>query len=294
MNDYGVKYSVVLEDDDLEPFRFSRYFDEIQTEFKGGVKSDEQYAKLRAEAKSPFRTFRLFAFGALGAGAGVGLLIILTRLTLAIKGGEGAPDLGESVRNFGINSTAVAVLTFLFLRELKQGKEQLKIVEEEEDMGKLLVDLGANRVAPLSRLRQQYRPVILFGDESYLKKCIKAANMNKRDLQTKGVLLIPLLEETVAWRRGQTMAESRGFTSSSSLDTIEREQRWIVQPRESEEWFAWINARKEAAQGLQYSESMYVQIQLDGTVGAMGAGAPAWKELLKLPDRESFQSKVTG
>mmetsp|Transcript_4069 Transcript_4069/g.7018 ORF Transcript_4069/g.7018 Transcript_4069/m.7018 type:complete len:162 (+) Transcript_4069:918-1403(+) len=161
-------------------------------------------------------------------------------------------------------------------------------------MGKLLVDLGANRVAPLSRLRQQYRPVILFGDESYLKKCIKAANMNKRDLQTKGVLLIPLLEETVAWRRGQTMAESRGFTSSSSLDTIEREQRWIVQPRESEEWVAWINARKEAAQGLQYSESMYVQIQLDGTVGAMGAGAPAWKELLKLPDRESFQSKVTG
>ena len=39
---------------------------------------------------------------------------------------------------------------------------------------------------------------------------------------------------------------------------------------------------------------MYVQIQLDGTVGAMGAGAQAWKELLKLPDRESFQSKVTG
>ena len=31
-----------------------------------------------------------------------------------------------------------------------------------------------------------------------------------------------------------------------------------------------------------------------GTVGAMGAGAPAWKELLKLPDRESVQSKVTG
>ena len=124
MNDYGVKYSVVLEDDDLEPFRFSRYFDEIQTEFKGGVKSDEQYAKLRAEAKSPFRTFRLFAFGALGAGAGVGLLIILTRLTLAIKGGEGAPDLGESVRNFGINSTAVAHNHQQHLMQAQQSSEQ--------------------------------------------------------------------------------------------------------------------------------------------------------------------------
>ena len=72
VNDYGVKYSVMMKDADLEPFRMSVEFDDVANGLKGGISSDEQYAKLRVEAKSPFRTFRLFALSGLDAGAGIG------------------------------------------------------------------------------------------------------------------------------------------------------------------------------------------------------------------------------
>lgn len=142
VNDYGVKYSVMMKDADLEPFRMSVEFDDVANGLKGGISSDEQYAKLRVEAKSPFRTFRLFALSGLDAGAGIGLLIILSRLASAIKGGPGAPELGESLRNLGINATAVAVLTFFLVRDLRDQRSKLKEVEEEEELGKLQVDLG--------------------------------------------------------------------------------------------------------------------------------------------------------
>jgi hypothetical protein len=38
------------------------------------------------------------------------------RLASAIKGGEGAPDLAESLKNLGVNVTALAVLSFLLIR----------------------------------------------------------------------------------------------------------------------------------------------------------------------------------
>jgi hypothetical protein len=237
-------------------------------------------------------------------GAGLGLLIILSRLALAVKGGEDAPDLGETLKNLGINVAAVAALTFFFLRDLKSSQSQLKTVQVEETMGKLQVDLGAKRVVPLSRLRQQYRPLILLGDETFIKKCVKAANQNKRDLQAKGVLLVPLLEEEYSWRRSKSNANAssnnnakKGFdssTTSSLSEAMEAEQRWVVQPRDREEWVTWLNAQKEDSDAIKYADNMYVQVQLDGTIKSMGPGTPEWKEILKQPDREEFKSKVVG
>ncbi|QDZ21244.1 protein LOW PSII ACCUMULATION 1 [Chloropicon primus] len=298
VNDYGVKYSVVMKDEDLEAYRMSVEFDDVANGLKGGIRSDEQYAKLRVEAKTPFRTFRLFALGGLDAGAGLGLLIILSRLASAIKGGPGAPELEETLKNLAINGTAVAVLTYFFVKDLKSGKEKLKEVEVEETLGRLQVDLGANRVVPMSRLRAQYRPVILQGDEAFLKKCIKSASSLKKDLKSKGILLIPLQDSKgLSFKRTEGLGESKGFDAAGSKlspDGIEEEQRWVVQPRGTPEWFRWLEVQKEASQALQYSESAYVQVQLDGTVRSMGPGQPDWKELLSLPDKESFQSKVTG
>lgn len=299
VNDYGVKYSTVMSDDDLEPYRMSRSFDDVANNLKGGVASDEQYNKFRVEARSPFRTFRLFALGGLDAGAGIGLLIILTRLAAALNGGPGAPELKETVQNLAINLTAVIALTFFFVRDLKDEKEKLKEVEMEESAGKLLVDMGANRVVPLSRLRQQYRPVILFGDNAHLKKSIKSASLNKRDLQAKGILIIPLEEDKsgFSFKRTQSLSESKGFDASSSsapASDIEQEIRWVVQPRETREWQEWVEEQRQEAQSLRYAEAMYVQIQLDGTVRAVGLGQPNWKDFLRLPDREDFRSKVAG
>ena len=57
---------------------------------------------LRAEAQEPFRFFKLYLFGGLAAGAGLGLFIIGTRLVKAVPGGRGRARFdrdGDEFRN---------------------------------------------------------------------------------------------------------------------------------------------------------------------------------------------------
>jgi len=129
---------------------------------KGGL-SRESKIDLRTEARSPFRLARIILLGALGAGASIGLLIIACRLVAALKGGEGAPDVTETLQNLGINSAAVVVLGGLLYRDLKSKEKDVKVTKREEEMGRLLIDLGSDRVLPLSKLRGQVRPLIIAG-----------------------------------------------------------------------------------------------------------------------------------
>lgn len=51
----------------------------------GGI-NDQQYVKLRSEAKAPFRLTRIIFLGGLAAGAALGLFIITGRLLAALQG----------------------------------------------------------------------------------------------------------------------------------------------------------------------------------------------------------------
>ena len=50
MNDYGVKYSTVVKDNDFQALRDSPLFDDISNELKG-ASTESQLAKFRTEAK---------------------------------------------------------------------------------------------------------------------------------------------------------------------------------------------------------------------------------------------------
>lgn len=54
-------------------------------------------------------------------------------------GGEGAPDLGETLTNLAINGAAVAVFGFVFRRDLRGSQADRKIVEREEALARLQV-----------------------------------------------------------------------------------------------------------------------------------------------------------
>lgn len=74
-----------MQDPDLRALRERReWLDALETA-KGGV-STRALVGARAEARAPFRLARLFIFGGLGAGAGLGLFIIASRLIAALKG----------------------------------------------------------------------------------------------------------------------------------------------------------------------------------------------------------------
>lgn len=59
--------------------------------------------KLISEVQAPFRGVRRFFYVAFTAAAGISLFLTFPRLFLAIKGGEGAPDILGTSQNVAIN-----------------------------------------------------------------------------------------------------------------------------------------------------------------------------------------------
>ena len=78
-------YLLIEQDPDLKALRDRREWLDAMERARGGV-SSKAYASARAESKSPFRLVRLLTFGGLGAGAGIGLFIIISRLITALRG----------------------------------------------------------------------------------------------------------------------------------------------------------------------------------------------------------------
>lgn len=178
----------------------------------GGI-NEQQYVRLRSEAKAPFRLTRIIFLGGLAVGAALGLFIITGRLLGALQGelcgagrilllvlrkvehccecghgaraardphrlcasgisvgsagllprpralaaipvpprpcppsfpgGEGAPDLQETLQNFGINAAALAVLGFFVSRDVASQRRDQAVIEREEALARLQVHPGA-------------------------------------------------------------------------------------------------------------------------------------------------------
>lgn len=56
-----------------------------------------------------------------------------------MAGGEGAPDLQETLQNFAINSAAVAVFGFIFNRDINKQRSDKATIEREESLARLQV-----------------------------------------------------------------------------------------------------------------------------------------------------------
>lgn len=80
-----------LQDKDLAPLRERREWLDAVGTLRGNI-SDKSLVQLRTEAKAPFRLIRLILASGLLFGAGVGLIIIATRLVQSL---QGAPTAGS-------------------------------------------------------------------------------------------------------------------------------------------------------------------------------------------------------
>ena len=131
-----------------------------------GFRSNRALSNLRAEAKEPFRFFKLYLFGGLGAGAFIGLIIILSRLAAALQGGDDAPELNETLKNLAVNAVAVTTFGFLLRGELAEREKTQEKVAREEEIGRLrvTVDERGDDVT-LSALRGNYRVFIIAGSD---------------------------------------------------------------------------------------------------------------------------------
>jgi tetratricopeptide (TPR) repeat protein len=338
VNDRNLKLAVALRDPDLAPLRERREWVSALGRVNGGI-SNNSYVKLRAEAKAPLRLPRIFLFSGLAAGAGLGLLIITARLVAATRGGDGAPDLQESVQNFAINSTALALFIFLLVRDFKgQGKDQL-IVEREEKLAALQVNLGPGRTVPLAAFRGSTRPIILTGSKGQINKALASAEPFRQELRLRGVSLVPVVfsEEDPGEKLRRLKAElaaenisslvgggigggsgaaaaQKGFASTTSTSESKmsatknkdadadlkegqvpkEDRRWQLVAANLEEWSAWVSEQTKSAGIATPGDNYYVQIQMDGSVRASGAGIPPWKKFLDdIPPLDDVRTKFT-
>ncbi|MGB3403203.1 MAG: DUF3493 domain-containing protein [Microcoleaceae cyanobacterium] len=72
----------------------------------------EQFARLKAESKAPYRGLRQFVYVAFGASGFIGALVFLSKLLA----GE---ELGATLPNFALQVGVVALMVWLFRLELK-------------------------------------------------------------------------------------------------------------------------------------------------------------------------------
>ena len=192
VNEYGLKFSVVLKDSDMEVFRGTPQYEEMADEVKG-FRSGASIAKLKAEAQEPFRFFKLYAFGGLGAGAFVGLLIILSRLSAAVAGGEGAPDLGETIGNLLVNLVAITVFAVLFKGETEQSEATRQKVAREEEFGRLRLAVADDaEEITVSQLRGNYRLFLVAGSEMHVDAVVAGLRKYKALLKEKNVVIATL------------------------------------------------------------------------------------------------------
>lgn len=74
--------------------------------------STEKYARLKAEAQTPYRGLRKFIYGAVGASGAIGAFTFLAQL-LAGR------DVGSALPNLGVQLAVIAVVLLLFRLEKK-------------------------------------------------------------------------------------------------------------------------------------------------------------------------------
>jgi len=308
---YDLKLSVAIRDKDLAALRERREWAEMLTRLKGAP-DKKQLVQMRAEARAPFRFPRLVFFGGLLIGASAGLLIILSRLAAAVKGGEGAPDLNETLTNLAVNTGAVALFSALVRNDLRTKAQAESKVAREEDLGKLEVVVNGRTVL-LESLRLVSRPVIVFGSQGQVSRALRAAEAFKEELLLRGVCVVPVivdvggrdaLEESdrmLAALKGEFSTgkkegeASKGFEKQEAKGGKKKSDRWRVEPGDAGEWLRWLRDQPESEKvGGAEGQLLWLQIQLDGSVRKSGRGIPTWDKFVEdLPEKDSMRTRLT-
>ncbi|KAJ7972941.1 protein LOW PSII ACCUMULATION 1, chloroplastic [Quillaja saponaria] len=313
LREYNLKFGTILNDPDLASFRALPEFKELQEEARLGGEdvgySFRRDLKLISEVQAPFRGVRKFFYVAFSAAAGISLFFTVPRLFLAIKGGDDAPDLWETVGNVVINAGGVIVLVALFFWENKKEEEQLSQISRDETLSRLPLRLSTNRIVELVQLRDTVRPVILAGRKETVSFAIQKAERFRTELLRRGVLLVPVI-----WGEGRTTKiEKKGFgltpkaasalpsigedfekraqsiTAQSKLKAEIRFKAEIVSPAE---WERWIRDQQKS-EGVTPGEDVYIILRLDGRVRRSGRGMPDWQQIVnEVPPMEALLSKL--
>jgi hypothetical protein len=168
---------------------------------------------LREEAESPFRKVRFFFYISLAGGAATSLAVSVARIAAGLAG-INADLLNESLTNAGVDVGGLAVLAFLYLRDLKAQEARLKQAFKGAALAKLTIrgsksiitgldaaseasedsEMFTTTLASLRRGRGiEKRVVITAGGKDKIAEIIKEAVKLQDRIEMSDLLIVPVI-----------------------------------------------------------------------------------------------------
>jgi len=286
-------------------------------EKRGGLEEGMRN-KLVTESIAPWRTIRLFLYGALGSGAFIGGLINISGAVAA----SNSPDfnLQTELVNVGIDFGAVALMGALAKFDLDkqsqlqekvdekiQRKKEMKQVskgmkEREKFLGTLPLDVtvskdGDTQRAKVSDLQvgAKQHMIIVAGPRKACKEALVGANLLRMDFALNNVLVVPF--ETDADSAEQLARPSGGFGDRPSFET----QPYIARPpvgEEGEDWKEYIRQEMEDAvkQGGEVvkKDGIAIVVANNGKVIRRGVGTVPWRQMVEQLEESVNPGKKEG
>ncbi|KAL4418916.1 hypothetical protein ABPG77_003706 [Micractinium sp. CCAP 211/92] len=247
-------------------------------------------AQLRAEAEAPFRSFRLFIFGAGVAGASLATLFGLPGIIGALGGAPNATkSVAEALSDLAINLGSLAVCAYFVRGDLQAREKQLARLMREDELGACQLELANGRVLRLAQLRGFARAVMIAGTPQQVADALAAAEPYKQQLQERGVLVVPLPFVAGGAPSSASPSSSSDTSAAASLAPPGADDlRWRATPVRMDEWRRWFEQQAQLAnKGLD--GGLYVSLRLDGRVRGSGVGSPPWPIMAaQLPPTEGF------
>ncbi|CAI5493879.1 unnamed protein product [Closterium sp. Naga37s-1] len=171
-------------------------------------KEYSQEARMRQEVLNPFRTVRMFLYGAFIASASIGALITATSLLAIATGARDADALQiqDSLKDLGIDVAAVAIFAFLYRSDARGKDASLNRLTREESLAKLRLELPTGRIVSLAQLQGSCRLIIVAGPLSHVQTALAAAEPYRAALLERAVVVAPLV--TVGAEAGAAASEN--------------------------------------------------------------------------------------
>ena len=254
--------------------------------------------RLREEVESPFRTVRLYFFGASTGSALVALYFSLFTAAKAYSGFGDAPPLDEAVQSVGINVVAVIVCGFLTFRDWKAGEANLARIKQGGALAKLMVQRASNPsdLASLADYRRNARVLIAAGGREYINELCRSLNSDQLSdrntlaeaIESAEIVLVPVLLEdvTTETRVGDTAAFWKTTEPVEDRDRnfdVSRADSVVGFPRGPAAWAEVMQPEVETAKGQGFDvldKGITMILKKNGKILRRATGQPQWAGLL--------------
>eukprot|EP00611_Tribonema_gayanum_P018054 TRINITY_DN31107_c0_g1_i1.p1 TRINITY_DN31107_c0_g1~~TRINITY_DN31107_c0_g1_i1.p1 ORF type:complete len:370 (+),score=152.32 TRINITY_DN31107_c0_g1_i1:104-1213(+) len=258
-------------------------------------------SKLAAEVSTPFRTLRLFIYGAFATSALIGGLTACTQLAASVANQPDALPLSQCLLNVGVDFGVVGVCVYAYNFENKQRQglvEQKRAEREQAALRKqsvipeevtksrverlrelqirLTVSESETKNVPLGVLMQEAKQdvVLVAGGKEMLRDAMLRATVNREIFTANNLLIVPV---QVADPSDPTAAVTdKGFGAKPAYF----KQGFVGEPAEEDEWRALVaeEIRDADRQGNSKAakQGVVLVVSRDGKVLRRGLGMPKW------------------